>query len=185
MLDGAFVSSQNVNCSVWEDDFIYPMSSMCGNGMLDGQEQCDDNNSFPNDGCSSNCTVEPGYICCTTSKKCTCKIIINDVLDNLTSNCSTMCGDGETAYLKEECDDDNVVSGDGCSSNCTLEKGFNCTQNFYYTYVCDFLYLLDLNETDGQRNLDISSRIITSSQVYLIDPILYDFVLINNTLVSL
>ena len=25
------------------------------------------------------------------------------------------------------CDDGNTVSGDGCSSNCTLESGFQCT----------------------------------------------------------
>jgi cysteine-rich repeat protein len=26
-----------------------------------------------------------------------------------------------------ECDDGNLISGDGCSSNCTIEKNFNCS----------------------------------------------------------
>lgn len=27
---------------------------------------------------------------------------------------------------KEECDDGNSVSGDGCSSDCTVEEGYLC-----------------------------------------------------------
>jgi cysteine-rich repeat protein len=30
----------------------------CGNGMLDGAEQCDDNNTLPGDGCDANCLPE-------------------------------------------------------------------------------------------------------------------------------
>lgn len=40
----------------------------CGDGDLDLGEECDDNNTMPNDGCSANCTVEPGYQCCTNGK---------------------------------------------------------------------------------------------------------------------
>jgi|GEM_PF-4032590 len=33
--------------------------STCGNGTLEGLEQCDDNNTTPGDGCNSSCQVEP------------------------------------------------------------------------------------------------------------------------------
>ncbi|XP_046536463.1 pappalysin-2 [Equus quagga] len=37
------------------------------------------------------------------------------------------CGDGKVARsLGEECDDGDLLSGDGCSRACELEEGFNC-----------------------------------------------------------
>jgi cysteine-rich repeat protein len=41
-------------------------------------------------------------------------------------SCNTTCGDGLRAGL-EECDDGNVLDGDGCNANCTLEPGFKCS----------------------------------------------------------
>ncbi len=35
----------------------------CGDGVVDAGETCDDHNSQPGDGCSSTCTVEPGWTC--------------------------------------------------------------------------------------------------------------------------
>ena len=37
----------------------------CGDGHLDAGEACDDGNSRSGDGCSANCTVEPGWACVT------------------------------------------------------------------------------------------------------------------------
>jgi cysteine-rich repeat protein len=41
-------------------------------------------------------------------------------------SCTSKCGDG--IVLNEACDDGNAASGDGCSSNCTVEAGWTCTQ---------------------------------------------------------
>jgi len=35
----------------------------CGNGVLDGSDQCDDSNTVSGDGCSSTCQIEAGYTC--------------------------------------------------------------------------------------------------------------------------
>ena len=35
------------------------------------------------------------------------------------------CGDGVAQGPTEQCDDGNVLSGDGCSSTCTLEPAFH------------------------------------------------------------
>lgn len=45
---------------------IYPDGGLfpnCGNGVLDGDEQCDDGGRQAGDGCSPRCTVEPGWRC--------------------------------------------------------------------------------------------------------------------------
>ncbi len=38
--------------------------------------------------------------------------------------CETVCGDGLKAG-REQCDDGNTVSGDGCS-NCLIDQGWSC-----------------------------------------------------------
>jgi len=40
--------------------------------------------------------------------------------------CVGVCGDGLRRGYGEECDDNNTISGDGCSSTCKLEQGFRC-----------------------------------------------------------
>ena len=44
---------------------------------------------------------------------------------NQTSNiCQQICGDGVIIYL--ECDDGNLIDGDGCSSSCRIQNQFKC-----------------------------------------------------------
>ena len=40
------------------------------------------------------------------------------------SYCSEKCGDGKRFEL--DCDDGNTKSGDGCSKDCLVEKGYEC-----------------------------------------------------------
>lgn len=40
-----------------------PPVIMCGNGIVEGGEQCDDGDLDDGDGCSANCTVEDGAVC--------------------------------------------------------------------------------------------------------------------------
>jgi fibro-slime domain-containing protein len=88
-------------------------ATMCGNGIVEGDEQCDDGNNAAYDGCSPNCTLETS---CPNG------------------TCVPTCGDGLLFdYLGadgkpvEQCDDGNTTSGDGCSSTCTIEVGYSCT----------------------------------------------------------
>lgn len=77
----------------------------CGNGMIDGNEQCDDGNTADGDGCSHTCTLE--------------------------GNQQPSCGDG-IVETGEGCDDGNTVSGDGCSSHCQPEStGLPCTPHSF------------------------------------------------------
>jgi fibro-slime domain-containing protein len=80
--------------------------TVCGDGIVEGNEQCDDGNSLPFDGCYK-CRKEPA---CPNG------------------TCLSVCGDGIISP-GEECDDGNNVSGDGCSASCTLESipGIYCS----------------------------------------------------------
>jgi len=79
----------------------------CGNGMIDGSEQCDDGNTQDGDGCSHACMLEGDH--------------------------TPSCGDG-ILEAGEGCDDGNTTSGDGCSSVCQSESvGLPCTP---HTFRC-------------------------------------------------
>lgn len=84
--------------------YVTAAESVCGNGMPDGTEECDDGNTAPSDGCDGTCGVEAGYVCDAATP----------------SVCTSACGSG-TLEEGEECDDDNTVGGDRCSATCTLE----------------------------------------------------------------
>ena len=96
----------------------------CGDGKIqqsaDGsvKEECDDDNDKDDDGCSSSCTVQPGYTCEDHPRR--------------GSRCRRVtCGDQarDRSYdgsVEEACDDGNDVGSDGCSAQCSVEEGFIC-----------------------------------------------------------
>ena len=80
-------------------------------------------------GAAGNCTnCSAGVL---TSGVClTCESIygpyISQFLDPV--GCKELCGTGHNHLGTKQCDDGNVVSGDGCSSSCEIEAGYECTQ---------------------------------------------------------
>ena len=60
---------------------------MCGNGQVEFQEECDDNNTMSDDGCNGTCVVEDHYECThtnTTPSECTAILIDLNIDDNTT-----------------------------------------------------------------------------------------------------
>jgi fibro-slime domain-containing protein len=91
--------------------------AVCGDGVKQSNEACDAgplNGLFYGDGtgCSKTCTKEP--VCRNAAGK--------------TGACATACGNGNVE-TGEQCDDDNLNNGDGCSSTCMIESGFTCATN--------------------------------------------------------
>lgn len=86
-------------------DIIYTMADdtenvdqiICGDGEVQGTEQCDDGNLQNGDGCSDICLWEPDI-----------------------DQPPPVCGDG-VVVPPEECDDGNLLNGDGCSDICMEE----------------------------------------------------------------
>src|SRR5690606_20394505 len=90
------------------DDDISCVESVCGNGVTEPGEGCDDGNAIGGDGCGPTCQNEPV------------------VTPGPNPVVTLSCGDGLITG-DEECDDGNLTSGDGCSSDCKEEEGFHCT----------------------------------------------------------
>ena len=88
---------------------------ICGDGLNLGFWWCDDGNYESGDGCSSICHIERGWEC-TPFPSWT---------STATTKCKEICGDG-IDQLYYECDDGNLINGDGCSSTCTIETGYTC-----------------------------------------------------------
>lgn len=72
-------------------------ASLCGNGIVETGEQCDDANNINDDSCTNACTLP-----------------VQDT-----------CGDG-VVDEGEACDDANDVNGDGCENDCTLTIATTC-----------------------------------------------------------
>ena len=68
------------------------LPSVCGDGVAEFGEMCDDRNTFEEDMCSADCTST--------------RVCMNNVVD---------------PDLGEQCDDGNHLDHDGCASNCLLE----------------------------------------------------------------
>lgn len=113
-----------------------PCLQRCGNGLEEGCEVCDDNNTVSNDGCNSNCSavenvdghnnggLDPGEVCDSTSQSCTdgCYFGLRHCRTDGTGYglCEIDgqgCGNGQREGC-EACDDSNRLAGDGCAADC-------------------------------------------------------------------
>jgi cysteine-rich repeat protein len=101
------------------------VEQVCGNGTVEGTEQCDDGNTNSGDGCAYNClielcgngTLDPGEECDDGN---------TNSFDGCSSGCTIeICGNGRVD-ASEQCDDGGTVNGDGCSATCQLEGQNNC-----------------------------------------------------------
>ena len=105
---------------------LVQVTHVCGNGLLSSTEGCDDNATFPLDGCDALCRVETGWHCVSLG----CEALGDDRCGSgvgWRSSCTAICGDSRRIdWGGEGCDDGNTVSGDGCSAACQVEQGYVC-----------------------------------------------------------
>ena len=96
------------------DTFFQGLTSVCvavvcGDRVINGEEECDDGNVVATDGCDAACLVVDGFACGAAGAACH-PVVCGDSLE-----------DGA-----EECDDGNATAGDGCDAACLVEEGFSC-----------------------------------------------------------
>ena len=103
-----------------------PTPAVCGNGMTESGESCDDGNTTACDGCSATCVPEA---CGNSMVECAEACDDGNVADGdgCDANCTvTGCGNGRVTGT-EQCDDGNTTAGDGCSSpDCQIEAPPGC-----------------------------------------------------------
>jgi cysteine-rich repeat protein len=108
---------------------------ICGDGLITGTEQCDDQNTASGDGCSATCQNEKCYECVGQPSTCAPSSAgtpcddgdpntVNDRCDGA-GTCTDACGDGVVGS-GEQCDDGNGASADGCSATCQIEECYTC-----------------------------------------------------------
>ncbi|MFA6039205.1 MAG: DUF4215 domain-containing protein [Candidatus Peribacteraceae bacterium] len=104
-----------------------PLATMCGNGIVEKGEQCDDgqrNSATRPDACRLDCLLPfcgDGVKDYRTAQREECDDENNANEDNCTNACKiARCGDGVVQTGKEQCDDGNVVNDDTCSNDCRL-----------------------------------------------------------------
>ncbi len=94
------------------------MQALCGDGLVEGSEACDDGNEAAGDGCDAACAVEAGFSC-----------------QGAPSVCAIVCGDGVKGG-DEDCDDGNTTPGDGCAADCLTEPGYACSGEIGQLSAC-------------------------------------------------
>jgi cysteine-rich repeat protein len=126
----------------------------CGNGTLEGTEQCDDGDVIADDGCNQTCEIVTDWQCSGTPSVCApicgnslvqtpeacddggttpgdgcdavCQAETGYQCSGTPSLCTPFCGDGVIVGV-ETCDDNAVTPGDGCSATCQTEGGWLCS----------------------------------------------------------
>ncbi|CAK66455.1 unnamed protein product (macronuclear) [Paramecium tetraurelia] len=113
------------NSTIWFNQVCSPISCLvgyanqnnqcfpiCGDQIINGNEECDDGNNILDDGCY-NCRYQCPQQCLNCNQFTTLP-------------CPHVCGDGIISG-SEECDDGNHIQFDGCFK-CKLECQIQCTQ---------------------------------------------------------
>jgi large repetitive protein len=132
----------------------------CGDGFRNPGEQCDDAEllGYDSPGCV-NCNIVPGWVCFPGQGQF--------------DLCGPACGDGlffdtsipgVTIGFAEQCDDGNLVDGDGCNASCRIEAGWMCSSVAPATSVCSPVDDTTGTETDTSgSDTDTSSSSDTGS----------------------
>jgi cysteine-rich repeat protein len=126
---------------------------ICGDGVREGAEECDDGNTDDADGCTNACTlpacgdgvVQPGEQCDDG------KPAFND--DACKNDCTLpVCGDGILSRGVEECEDGNTIAGDGCSPDCKLESVTCGADGAQVTIILDY----DVNQLSTLQGVGVN-----------------------------
>ena len=114
--------------------FVTPYTTpVCGDGIVSGEETCDDSNAVSDDGCSATCEIEStssnpicGNNILEVGEQCDDGNTVSD--DGCSATCQTesttpseTCGNS-IIEGSEQCDDGNTLDNDGCSATCTTES---------------------------------------------------------------
>lgn len=103
-------------------DSLEPAAGVCGDGVLDNTEQCDDGNDNSDQGADA-CRLTCVLPSCTdgvrdSSEECDDGNLVNN--DDCSNTCKVpTCGD-QIVQVGEACDDGNEIADDDCNGDCAV-----------------------------------------------------------------
>jgi len=120
----------------------------CGSGVIEGTEECDDNNTIDGDGCDSSCLIEVcGNAVVQSGEECD----DGNTVDG--DGCDSLCVIEECGnsviQSGEDCDDGNTVAADGCDENCVIELCGNAVTQPATGEECDDGNTIDFDGCSG------------------------------------
>ncbi|CAD8207961.1 unnamed protein product [Paramecium octaurelia] len=141
-------------------------NSICGDSIVAVNEQCDDGNDDPFDGCDScllSCPQNCNY--CKEGLCSDCDIGFNMI----NNNCQDTCGNGFKSDI-EQCDDGNHLNLDGCSDTCVIEIYWTCFEEDFKRSSCmlnkpPHFNLIFLNQTYNVQYVQLQF----TNQIKLLD----------------
>lgn len=108
---------------------------------------CNSTNNFVLNATTNSCVCIPTYVVlgsvcvdCMTTCVCTGYQWVNGIVGG---TCAPFCSDGLT-IAPEQCDDGNLVDGDGCNSTCNVESDYTCVVNMEVS-VCSYAKPLSIS----------------------------------------
>ena len=124
--------------------------AVCGNGILEEGEECDDGNTVNGDGCQADCMLPAcGDNIVDAGEQCDDGNTVNG--DGCQADCMLpICGDN-IVDAGEQCDDGNSVNGDGCENDCTFTLSTGC-------YDADVPVITEMEYDRGDEKLHIQGR---------------------------
>ncbi len=123
--------------------------AVCGDGIVEGDEICDDGNTTSGDGCSADCLSDEtcGNGIVDVNEACDDGNTVGG--DGCSADCKSdeTCGNGIIDHSQgETCDDGNTHGGDMCSANCQsnlqcgnniVDPGEDCDSGNQFTATCN------------------------------------------------
>jgi len=76
---------------------------------------------------TTDCLTCSGTNVLSTNNQCLACTYPNGLELKTSTTCIDICGDGRRVAKTTQCDDGNLVDGDGCSSTCKIETGWTCS----------------------------------------------------------
>ena len=96
---------------------------LIGSSCVKCDKSCSECDGITSDDCIS---CENGYQMDSNEICKECSSISGFTADS-DGSCISICGDGILISKYEECDDSNLIDGDGCDSKCIVEFGYSPT----------------------------------------------------------
>jgi len=112
-------------------DFHHKCPRCCGNGILERGEECDEGEANNNlhGSCTKSCTIP----------RCG---------DGIIHRCNDSCVECGGCEQDEDCDDGNLIDGDGCSHLCKFESYFTANIGSGVSVLMDATSILGASELD-------------------------------------